>query len=231
MKIIVFPGVGDPGMLRGVTDLIPNAEVVTLPSGSYGPVPLPFGPSHEDSVLRLMRQGRAELDKGPAVLLGYSQGAEAAMNLAATAHPNIIAAGAVSDPMQPDLGNGLTGIRGARPVPASVRTRWMFDPKDVICQCPKDSPLRTLADQTARMSFRNPHDWVGDILARLAAQRWQQVRVEWWNPIGVQLQYRRARLDAEGYLLRGDHTGYGARKQANGLTYLQNLAAWIRSVA
>lgn len=229
MKIIVFPGVGDKGMLTGVTRLIPGAEVVTLRSGSYGPVPLPFGTDHEASIRRLMAEGYAELDKGPAVLLGYSQGAEAAMNLAATNHPNILAAGAVSDPMQPDLGNGLTGIRGARRVP-NIRTRWAYDPNDVICQCPKDSPLRTFADMTARMSFSDPGEWKRDLIRRVIDGRWQQVKVQWWNVIGVMRQYNRARLDAEGYLYRGDHTGYGVRRESQGMTYLQNMAAWIRSL-
>lgn len=229
MRIIVFPGVGDRGMLTGVTRLIPGAEAITLQYGSYGPVPLPFGPNHEQSVLRLIREGRTELDKGPAVILGFSQGAEAAMNLAATGHPNLIGAGAVSDPMQPDLGNGLTGIRGPRRVP-NVRTRWAYDSKDVICQCPRNSPLRTLADLTAQMSFGDPGGWGRDLLNRIASGRWQAVKSEWWNPIGVLRLYDRARVDAEGYLFRGDHTGYGVRRELNNLTYLQNMAAWVRSL-
>lgn len=205
MRVIVFPGVGDKGMLQGVTRQLPGVEVITLPYGSYGPVPLPFGVDHEASLLRLMRDGRAELDKGPAILLGYSQGAEAAGNVAAGGHPNLVGVGLVADPMQPDPGTGRWGIRGQRRIPG-VKVSWAYEAKDVICQCPKDSPLRTFADQTARLTFSKPDAWIADLFDRLVRGRWQAVKVQWWNPLAVLRQYNQAQFDAEGYLFRGDHT-------------------------
>lgn len=237
-KIILGPGVGDKGMLTGVTRHLSNAQVVTLPARTYGPVPLPFGDDFETSVAEGERLIEAELERGPGVVLAYSAFAAAAGNVAARGHRNLIGTGLVADPFQPrrvtafvNTSYGIAGSRealfGGSPV------KWVFDPKDVICQCDQNSPLRTLADQTARMSFRRPDLWVADLANRITHQRWQRVILDWRRRDAVRAQYARAAEDAWGYLPggRGDHVGYGTRLEANGKTYLHNLADWIEGLA
>ncbi|RYF56190.1 MAG: hypothetical protein EOO27_19055 [Comamonadaceae bacterium] len=60
--------------------------------------------------------------------------------------------------------------------------------------------------------------------------QWQAVRLDWRNPRAVLAQYRQAITDAEGYLVRGDHTSYSRRIYRGGRTYTQWLADRINEL-
>lgn len=237
MKVILCPGVGDKGMLQGLVRHLPaGTEVVTLPARSYGPVPLPFGDDFEASVATGEWLLRIELNKGPAFVAAYSAYAAAAGNITRDGHKNLLGTGLVADPFQPRrvtaFVNSSYGIAGSRDITGGAPVKWVFDPKDVICQCDQNSPLRILADATSKMSLKRPDAWVADLLNRLTTRRWQQVMVNWRDRDAVRARYDRAFNDAWGYLPggRGDHVGYGTRKQPNGRTYLHNLADWMVSL-
>lgn len=216
------------GLGPGVIGRLPDGEMFKVRevawNASYGPVGgkpdsssygrnLDVGMEHIEHML-------AELPRGDtAILLGFSAGATLAGNYARFAQPGvhhrekIVGVGLIADPMRPaESGNAPGfGIGGQRLIPQNdFPVWWISNPRDVICCCPLDSPLRTVADQTFAMSF-SPGGaplWIADLVDRLKTRRWQAVRVEWWNPIAVLQQYARAIDDAAGYLLRGEHVGY-----------------------
>lgn len=236
MRLITARGIGEgmrDNMLGQLVRALPQWDHVELPwSASYGPFNPernPFGEAFSDALGSGAAKLRAELDKGPAVLVGYSGGAALVGNVAAELHPNIRAVGLVADPFQP--GVERFGIGGARYITQKVPIRWIGNPKDAICNCDVDSPLRTLADQSAAMSLGDPVAWGRDVLDRLSRDRWQRVRLEWWNLPGVLRQYAQAVDDVHGYLgldRLSEHTVYNWRRGPSGDTDLHDLAVWLR---
>lgn len=245
-RLITVPGIGE----RPGADLL-NVQRVLLPgwdhtviswSASYGPVNAhgnPWGISFEGAVIDGTTKLRAELDRDPAMVVGYSGGAAVAGHVAAQGHRNLRAVGLVSDPFAP--GNPLIhGIAGRRPI-AGVPSRWVSHRDDVICCCPHDSPLRTLADASAAMSLADPAGWGLDIITRLRSGRMSALIRHPWDLPREWRRFDTAITDACGYLgidrrtlavRRGHntHTVYGWRgPQQNGLTYLQELAAWLKT--
>ncbi|OZF09838.1 hypothetical protein CH300_00205 [Rhodococcus sp. 15-1154-1] len=106
------------------------------------------------------------------------------------------------------------------------------DPRDVICCCPSDSPLRTLADQSSSLSFVDPAAWAQNLGWKLTTRQFQAVRLNWHDPRSVFAQYARARSDLDGYLKRGDHTQYAIRvKPGTNLTYTAWLADQLNRFA
>lgn len=233
------PGVnmilGD-GLGPGVIGRLPDGEAFFVDEvrwrAAYGPVPGPldaisYGRSLDEG-MDLISAKLANLPEGDtAILLGFSGGATLAGNYARFAIPGvhhrekIVGVGLIADPMRPvttgrdehsgqPVGPGF-GIGGQRFIPEDdFPVWWISNPRDVICCCPMDSPLRTIADQTFAMSF-SPGGaplWLADLVDRLKTRRWQAVRVEWWRPARVFEQYARAVDDAAGYLFRGEHISY-----------------------
>ena len=231
MKTIIVRGTGETlnraSMLAGIGQALAGSdEFIDLPyRAEYGPVPAPFGPSYLDSVFEGLGLLRRFADAGPFLLLGYSLGARIAGDFAAEGHRNLVATGLVADPSDPGVG-GRFGVSGARPIwqPNIFRES---DPADMICRCPKDSPIRTIADQTSRMSFATPQAWADDMTQRLIKGRWQKVVIPWQNPVATWGRYADAIDDVHGYLPppvgRGDHTSYARRLAPSGKTYLQDL--------
>lgn len=236
-------GIGEPltgNMLSHVTDHLPVSryEVVEVPwAASYGPVPRIDGQAYKKSLnegmllLDRMVRDAVEADQG-VILLGYSGGAALAHRYTSVNPYLVDGLGLIADPYRepgagvpehtaPGFGLGGTGY------PLTVGPAKVFeiaDPADMICSCPANSPLRTFADQTYAVSFRDPIHWAGDLLDRLAKNRWQSVRINWLNPFETLRLYSEAAWYADGYLRRGDHTGYPFRTMpGTDRTYTQVL--------
>ncbi|MDF3309786.1 hypothetical protein P3H15_32730 [Rhodococcus sp. T2V] len=232
---------GDESMLANVTKHLDPARfrVREVPwSAQYGPVPAPLGSAFDTS----LREGRKILldmiaaDPYPVILKGYSGGAALVGNVAAEIargeHPSldVRGVGLISDPLSPRVVNREGwGIAGSRWIGGSFPVWHMSDPADVIACCPVDSPLRTIADQTAAMSLADPRAWGADLIGRLRAGRWQATIRDWRNIPAVLRTYGQAINDAEGYLT-GDHTSYAHRIYRDGRTYTQWLADRINEI-
>lgn len=236
MKIISVRGIGEPlfspiigSVVRHLNRITGEQQRVTsLPwKAEYGPVPNPLGSSFKDSLESGKRLLLQELEKEPALVIGYSGGAKLAGDVAVSKPKNMVALGLIADPAMP-MGVVRTrtrawGITGQRPIDG-VPVMWKADPKDGICSCPPNSPLRTLADQSQAFSLADPAGWSNDVFQRLLRGAWQEVNLgqqftqgEWFKAIEL----------FKGYAFGGDHISYGLRREHNGLTYTENLAHWL----
>lgn len=237
--------VGEPGMCSAVTRRLDASlfEVVEVPHpASYGPVPLPLGPSYDETIRigREMLLDAIDRTPNPAAIVGYSGGAGIAGHVAAEVargeHPHleVVGCGLISDPFMPNWASpapSIWGIAGHRTIHHKVPTFWAADPADAICCCPANSPLRTIADQTRAFSLSNLLGWGVDLVGRLKRQEWQQVAINWRNRHEVHAIYRQAAHDLDGYLRRRDHTSYALRtKPGTGLTYTDWLASELSTL-
>jgi len=206
---------------------------------SYGFVPTTYGSSFSKSTKRGedMLIEMIDKDPNPVVLRGYSGGAVVAGNVAARIgrgelpHLDIRGVALVADPLNPQLpGSNRWGIAGSRDVRGNFPVWRANDPKDVICLCPANSPLRTLADQSAAMSLADPVAWGQDLINRLVTNRWQKVALNFWRPNTVVQQYAEAIEGVRGYLT-GDHTSYHKRGLVAGETYLDHIGKRINGIS
>ncbi|MDV7244503.1 MULTISPECIES: hypothetical protein [Rhodococcus] len=244
-------GIGEPmgeaSMLANVTKhLDPKRfRVVEVPwSAQYGGVPVPLGSSFDTS----LRSGRAMLldyiarDPYPVVLLGYSGGAALAGNVAAEIsawkHPDldVRATGLISDPLRPygatASGAPGWGIAGSRSFSGTGAGPFWHcaDPADVITSCPANSPLRTLADQSAAFSLVDPREWGWDLIRRVRERRWQATIRDWRNVPEVWRAYSAAIGGVRGYLT-GEHDSYHLRRYPGSTrTYTEWLSDRINEV-
>lgn len=220
-RLIRVRGIGEPmsgNLLEGVSRQVKGVEVIELRHpAEYGPVPRPGGNSYVATTGLGQSLLLRELDNGPAVVLGFSAGAAIAGNVARLGHRNLRGTVLLADPHQPDWGTDSFGIAGGKDAP---NTRWVWRLDDPIPYCPRDSPLRTLADQSAAFALGDPKAWLTDIADRLQKRRWQQVAVRWWEPMSVWQQYSRAVEDVRNY--RRNHPAYGA--------HLSEAAAFVRGM-
>ena len=204
VRIITVRGIGealDYNLLSQVTRHFPNTEHVELEwDAVYGPVGgrwdgIPFGKATSWGEVLLEK----ELDKGPALVVGYSGGAEVAGNVAQKGHKNIVATGLVSDPSAPEFWSGH-GIKGRRPTTLPQPARWESNRLDVICSAPKDSPLRAFAEVSEGFSLGDPEYWGHDLLQKINTDRfWEAMKhpLSVWN---VWNRYETAYRDVCGYL-------------------------------
>lgn len=207
----------------------------------YGPVPKINGTDYEESVKR----GIASLARAirqcdnDVVGIGYSAGAtlwgrfleELADGKHGDIYHKVKGVAFVAHPERrrgDSLGNTGTGFGIGREWfggPDSIPTIELAYPDDVICCCPENSPLRTIADQTAQMSFIDVHGWALDLADRLKNNRWQAVRMNWRQPLTILRLYNEAIEDAYGYAMGGDHTdGYFRIMPGESVSYLRKLA-------
>ncbi|WKW85513.1 serine hydrolase [Rhodococcus phage Reynauld] len=250
---------GDHTMLvRGLRKWLPDGAYEIreiLWKASYGIVPELRGSSYAAGLEEGMGLIHRELASLPplsrAFLVGYSAGATLAGNWIANGHQwvarnvgpanafmwRLLGVGLLADPMRPEGGGCPAytapgfGIGGPRPVPAGdFPVWWLSDPRDPICSLERNSPLRTVADQTFAMSF-DPGEfpaWIADLRDRLKERRFQPVEIPWWDPVAVVRQYLRAKDDLDGYLWRGEHVQYETRLVPGTVTtYLELLAVYI----
>ncbi|GAA2068383.1 PE-PPE domain-containing protein [Williamsia deligens] len=246
------------GLLRCVVDdLDPRfvARWVAYPA-SYGPVPVPDGPSFADSVAAGVASLRAAVSHidGPWAAIGYSQGCVVIREmLADNASRPPVAIGLVADPHQPAGcvrgcdGHGVAGP--GRPLP-DVPTMWIGDRADVICNASPDSLVRDIADLTRTLTTTHPGSWVTMMLRAVRTGALQNARATSFRPA----QWRRdvtrlavAAREIRGYLpctLRigpltlpnptgGRHVAYASDRSddAAGLTGCAALAAWLQVIA
>lgn len=245
-RLITVPGIGETAgtdLLGSLRRELPGWDHTVIDwTASYGPVNDRFdvfGQSFEASLADGMNRLRRELDRGAATVVGYSGGAAVAGHVAARGHRHLRAVGLVSDPFAP--GNPLIhGIAGRRPI-AGTPARWVSHRSDVICCCPADSLLRTIADASAAMSLADPAAWGLDIITRLQSGRMSALMRHPWDLLREWGRFDTAITDACGYLgidrrtlavhrNYNTHTVYDWRgPQQHGLTYLQELAAWLKT--
>ena len=178
------------------------------------------------------------------IILGYSGGAAGIGDWLVDQQPEtlrqVLAVGLISDPSMPQYidtqtklgGERVWGIRGSRTVPILERTKWIYNHNDVICCCPENSPLRTIAEATSDFELGDRTTWggvlrqlaMGGAFARLSAQLNR-------NPDRLKAindRYLQARLDAIGYIGGGEHTSYGVRiDPKSGQIYTDNLVNWL----
>ncbi|MDF3280940.1 hypothetical protein [Gordonia sp. N1V] len=235
MRILRCRGIGENPtgagtMLEGVTSQLSGYDVVEVPwAADYGPVGNggALGIDYADSLARGVPMVRSLLDVGPAILLGYSGGAELARMVSAIGHPHLRAAGFIADPAMP-VGKGVpgrSGVTGHLYALPSVPMHWEYNPFDVICQCPADSPIRTISDISGRFSATNFPAWSWDMIDRLRSARWQVLgKYLLANPVQQWQRYSQAATDAIGYLNGSQHiAAYKGSHQTL-------LAEWVRSV-
>ncbi|CAM3744338.1 cutinase family protein [Tsukamurella ocularis] len=200
--VLIVPGTGEPaaGMLGGVIfelgRLAPGrveTKVIDYPR-QYA-LPMSYGRSRTVGETNLLAVVRDYVTRGYlVVIVGYSQGAVVAGNVAAALSPELAAAVVgvylVADALRPagTDSNGATGSRnfngwgvaGQRPI-TTVRARWYSIRGDVICDATPDSLVRDIADFSEWMGFtwQDVIAWPGKLLALARNQAWQNAG--WWQ--------------------------------------------------
>ncbi|QYB01455.1 hypothetical protein I1A62_29935 [Rhodococcus sp. USK10] len=236
---------GDDSMLANVTKHLDTTRFRAreVPwEATYGPVGGGIGGS---SFGRALAGGRKLLidtiraDPYPVILLGYSGGAALAGNIANEIglgnwkELDVRGVGLISDPLRlPAVsGSPVWGIAGGRRIQSEFPVWQLADPADVITCCPADSPLRTIADQSAAFALGDLRSWGWDIVKRLQTGRWQSTIRDWRNGPAVWNAYSHAIVGARGYLT-GDHTSYHLRRGPGVAprTYCEFLAAQINDI-
>lgn len=257
--VLIVPGTGEPaaGMLGGVTAelarLAPGrveTKVIDYPR-QYA-LPMSYGRSRTVGETNLLAAIREYAARGYLiVIVGYSQGAVVAGNVAAQLTDDLAAAVVgvylVADALRPRGmdSNGHTlwaaqhfnghGVAGQRAI-TTVRARWYSIKGDVICDATPDSLVRDVADLTEWMGFtwQDVITWPGKLLKLLREQQWQNAG--WWQRFRrdpatlLELAPRGARAIDE---IRGYphlHTRYGDPAwpiPGTRRTYLQQVAHHI----
>ena len=211
--------------------LPPGWERVEVPwSATYGV----GGTSYKQSLAagmtlgeQTIREIRAAHPRARIILAGYSGGAALAGDLANLLAHMIDGVILVADPNYPGTG-GDYGIAGARNV-VGVPVRWVVNPRDVICCCPRLSPLRIIAITTPMMALGDRRSWPADV-AKLLRER--KTRLElgeligpWWLP-STWARYERAAADAEGYRSGREHVAAYTRAAPGG-SLMARARAWM----
>lgn len=234
--VLTFRGIGERltgNMLDHLAyPLPPGWQRVEVPwSATYGV----GGTSYTESLAagmtlgeQTIRETRAAQPRARIILAGYSGGAALAGDLANRLGTLIDGVILVADPNYPGTG-GDFGIAGARTIRPDVPVRWVVNPRDVICCCPRLSPLRIIAITTPMMALGDRRAWPADI-AKLLRDR--KTRLElgeligpWWLP-STWARYERAAADAEGYRSGREHVAAYTRAAPGG-SLMARARAWM----
>ena len=231
------------GMLKHVVDALPaqhfTARWIGYPA-DYG-----LRMSYTESVTAgelAVRDALLAVD-GPVVLLGYSQGAAIAGNVAELVHRwpewgiDLRGVGLVSDPRRhrhqyaphpPLYRPAGYGVSGERLIPTDRFPVWSVSAAgDPISSLPEGNPLRTVADWTNFMCVSRPRQWVADIIADIRQRQMQR----WWDTAKWK-SWAGALAYARGMVLDGRHTCYPVEPMpGTSLTYTQALAQAIAAHA
>lgn len=211
-------------MLEAVTRLLPDSwPKVWVPYPAvYAQGPGGYGASVEAGVLAAARA--VDAAEGRVYLLGFSQGATSAGNLARRIQLgqfpalSLSGVGLIADPLRhrsqgfPGQTSGY-GIGGERWIDPGLFPVWQAAaPGDPICRLPAGNALRSLADLSEFYAPGHADVWIADLRAKLEAGRFQR----WWDLRGL-LAYSSAAAWLRGYLFDGRHTCY-ARENVPGLS-------------
>lgn len=216
LKVLCVGGIGESspddnrdavsGMLRNVTDRLDPEQFeshwVPWPA-EYGPDPKLDGIDYLSAISlgeSLVRKKMNDLGDSSYILLGYSGGAHVAGNVA-TGNDAIVGCAVIADPMRQRLrwpaGYGVLGER-------TVKGCWFWsvaNPNDIICSCPANSPLRSIADITRGFSVTDPAQWGNTLLSTVWQKWWEDPYVDWGG----------VAIGLAGYLSPypwSQHTGY-----------------------
>ncbi|MGW2664154.1 PE-PPE domain-containing protein [Nocardia tengchongensis] len=152
-------------------------------------------------------------------ILGYSLGAEVVTRFleakARGEYPDCELAWAANvanplrregDSIDPEpVGFGISGQRG--PWPDEFPIWEVANPADAITSCPRDSPLRTLADTVSAFGFADMGAWTSDLADRLRRNCWQTAQFgSWAHLLHIWELWSQAAELMEGYLTGGEHT-------------------------
>ncbi|MBF6330845.1 alpha/beta hydrolase family protein [Nocardia transvalensis] len=195
------------GMLRSVADaLLPDIERETVLYPAVYGWPTSYRDSVNEGTANLRRA--IDLAEGPVYLVGYSQGATIAGELAE--HTKVSRTYLFADPHRParryvgDVDPGGCGLAGPRWRDATVH--YFALPGDPITAAPMDSPLRDLADFTDAMG-PNAIEWFSVAASKLLTGDWQN-SIHRPERFGTEIErYRKAAADAQRYL-NGWHAEY-----------------------
>lgn len=258
--VIAIPGTwetGDarhttgPGMLAGVTDGLPTSEQVAYvdyPATAFPWEGTVYGASQQVAVDTAREMLRTTADRCPGTgfaLVGYSQGADAAGDLAAelgrgdgvVSPDRVRAVGLLSDPQrsrtdtQVGPSAGGVGVRGPRPdgfgrIADRVRTICAIG--DLYCSTDDDDFVTVIADALAGISGDDPDDLpryrtsAAEMLAALRSADEQGGLTE-------AARDERARQLARFYG-SGTHMSYGSYPVDSGHTAITWLHDWLSAL-
>ncbi len=243
------------GMLDGVTDGLPGSEqvdYVDYPATAFPWEGAVYGASKEAAVKNaegIIRAMAGRCSSTRFAIVGYSQGADAAGDVAAsigTGHgvippAKVVAVGLLSDPSRSPVdaqvgpnvpGSGAAGIRPGGFGLLGDRVRTICAAGDLYCSTPDGDYLTRAIGFAAELSAANPGDvarlvsdgnaLINDVMVNGGVPMLQ-------NAIGDD-QGNRARVEkmAEFYGA-GAHTSYGTYDVGGGQTALEWMHHWIAS--
>ncbi|HHY07515.1 MAG TPA: hypothetical protein GX530_03095 [Corynebacteriales bacterium] len=218
IRVLAVPGTWDfaPGMLGGVTRHLDTSkfDITFIKYPQTFALPVSYARSKKIAIDRLREEWERDL-KAPIVLLGYSQGADAAGDFALeiAGHPRLKGVALVADPRKP-RGPGVGhyklqghGICGERPIP-HTRVIQAAIPGDVVCDAHRASLWRLMADLTQVAGLNVPR-WAVDV-ARTALR----ADVQLLQDIGTaqRLWGMLSTLPELAFYVGGLHSSYGTRK-------------------
>ncbi|MFD7843983.1 PE-PPE domain-containing protein [Nocardia sp. NPDC059764] len=232
ITVLTCRGTGEPlgspaNLLAAVTNGLDPAKYEIGPDVDY---PASIGPANpqgrldgcseqqsiDAGVLALI----AEIQSTPNLvgILGYSLGAlvvnrfleakargqfpDCEVAWAATIANPLRAAGDSIDSVS--VGFGINGQHASWP--GDIPVFEVANPVDVICSCPQDSPLRTLADSISAFGFAELGGWSADLIDRIRRNQWQPTHSDLWlHPIRHWRAWSQAAAHMDGYLRGGAH--------------------------
>lgn len=237
-RVLVVPGTWDfaPGMLGGVTKHLDRSrlDITFIKYPQTFALPTSYATSKRIAIRQLKREWERDL-KADIILLGYSQGADAAGDFAQIVehHPRLKAVALVADPKRPHgkqigtqqlTGHGIAGQRHIHH-PNVWQAAYAGD---VICDATPGSLWRAIADTTQYAGLNLPA-WVIQLFKtclrpgglQLAPPMSMGSRV--WGAIATVPELYR--------YLNGWHTSYGAAEcPGTGNTYLKEIAQRINNL-
>lgn len=231
-RVLAVPGTWDfaPGMLGGVTRHLDTSkfDITFIKYPQTFALPVSYARSKKIAIDRLREEWERDL-KADIILLGYSQGADAAGDFAKIVehHPRLRAVALVADPKRPHgkqigtqqlTGHGIAGQRHIHH-PNVWQAAYAGD---VVCDATEGSLWRAIADTTQYAGLNLP-TWVKELFK--ACLRPGGLQLAPPMDAGARIWGAIAAIPELYRYLTGWHTAYGAVEcPGTGRTYLRELA-------